>query len=341
MRGKIYMKKNIEFDLNSTISAAKSVEESESEKLLNTPIEELDFCVRTFNALKKNRLNKVGDIVKLTPEEFTRIKSFGSRSQNEVIDIFNQVYGIEYDNIRGFSLKASDNVEWMIKNIKERQSRIVDKEVLLSGYTAIKEKNDELSEKERIIDEEIKKLYSENMDSLQKGTQKYANNILNMSIDDLKFSARAYNVLWRSGITTVRDITNKDTEDLMRIRNCGKVVFKDIKEYLLELGLTFDEKNGFSIPVDESDDRLYCANMEKKYDEIHDIIEQETAQNKEIEERISKKKKLIEKYIALKEECYGLRQKRAELAEEEAKIDEQLAQLGLDDKVKTKKKVNG
>lgn len=339
------MKKNIEFDLNSTISAARSVEESESEKLLNTPIEELCDRIsgRTFNALKKNNLDKVGDIVKLTPEEFTRIKSFGSRSQNEVIDAFNQVYGIEYDSIRGFSLKkhASDDVEWMINNIKERQSRIVDKEVLLSGYTAIKEKNDELSEKERIIDEEIKKLYSKNMDSLQKGTQKYANNILNMSICDLKFSARAFNVLRRSGIRTVRDITNKDTEDLMRIRNCGKVVFKDIKEYLLELGLTYDEKNGFSIPVDESDDRFYCANMEKKYDEIHDIIEQETAQNKEIEERISKKKKLIEKYIALKEECYGLRQKRAELAEEEAKIDEQLAQLGLDDKVKTKKKVNG
>ncbi len=62
-------------------------EEDEVEaKLLNQPIEELDFSVRTFNCLKKEHINTVGDLVVKTEDELLDIRNFGKRSLEEVIE---------------------------------------------------------------------------------------------------------------------------------------------------------------------------------------------------------------------------------------------------------------
>ena len=50
--------------------------------------------------------------------------------------------------------------------------------------------------------------------------------MLDVSIDDLDFSVRAYNCLKRAGILTLRDLVDKTENDMMKIRNLGKKSLK-------------------------------------------------------------------------------------------------------------------
>ena len=43
--------------------------------------------------------------------------------------------------------------------------------------------------------------------------------VLEMSIDELELSVRSYNCLKRAGINTVEELTNKTSEDMMKVRN--------------------------------------------------------------------------------------------------------------------------
>jgi DNA-directed RNA polymerase subunit alpha len=56
------------------------------DSLLDRPIEELDFSVRTFNCLKKEGLHTLRSLVARTPEELLDIRNFGRRSLEEVMD---------------------------------------------------------------------------------------------------------------------------------------------------------------------------------------------------------------------------------------------------------------
>ena len=60
---------------------------------------------------------------------------------------------------------------------------------------------------------------------------------LEMSIDELELSVRSYNCLKRAGINTVEELTNKTSEDMMKVRNLGRKSLEDVLEKLKELGL--------------------------------------------------------------------------------------------------------
>ena len=61
---------------------------------------------------------------------------------------------------------------------------------------------------------------------------------LEMSIDELEFSVRAYNCLKRAGINTVEELTNKTSEDMMKVRNLGRKSLEEVLAKLSELGLS-------------------------------------------------------------------------------------------------------
>ena len=46
--------------------------------------------------------------------------------------------------------------------------------------------------------------------------------VLEMNIDELELSVRSYNCLKRAGINTVEELTNKTSEDMMKVRNLGR-----------------------------------------------------------------------------------------------------------------------
>jgi DNA-directed RNA polymerase subunit alpha len=64
---------------------------------------------------------------------------------------------------------------------------------------------------------------------------------LELSIDDLDFSVRAYNCLKRAGINTLQDLTNMTELEVMKIRNLGKKSLKEVLDKVRELGLELRE----------------------------------------------------------------------------------------------------
>jgi len=61
--------------------------------------------------------------------------------------------------------------------------------------------------------------------------------VMEMSIDELELSVRSYNCLKRAGINTVQELTNKTSEDMMKVRNLGRKSLEEVLGKLKELGL--------------------------------------------------------------------------------------------------------
>jgi len=68
-------------------AAAESVldERDEGSKWLDTAIEDVDFSVRTFNCLKKESIDTLGELIKHSEPELLAIRNFGKRSLDEVV----------------------------------------------------------------------------------------------------------------------------------------------------------------------------------------------------------------------------------------------------------------
>ena len=62
--------------------------------------------------------------------------------------------------------------------------------------------------------------------------------VLEMNIDELVLSVRSYNCLKRAGINTVEELTNKTSEDMMKVRNLGRKSLEEVLAKLKELGLS-------------------------------------------------------------------------------------------------------
>ena len=61
-------------------------EEEQKEKILETPIEELELSVRSFNCLKRSGISTVGDLTKKTENDMMKVKNLGKKSLEEVIE---------------------------------------------------------------------------------------------------------------------------------------------------------------------------------------------------------------------------------------------------------------
>ena len=68
--------------------------------------------------------------------------------------------------------------------------------------------------------------------------------VLEMSIDELELSVRSYNCLKRAGINTVEELTNKTSEDMMKVRNLGRKSLEEVLAKLKELGLQLNPSEG-------------------------------------------------------------------------------------------------
>ncbi len=63
----------------------------------------------------------------------------------------------------------------------------------------------------------------------------------NLTIEDLDLSVRSYNCLKRAGIANVQELTQKSEADMMKVRNLGKKSLKEVKDKLIEKGLSFKD----------------------------------------------------------------------------------------------------
>ena len=60
---------------------------------------------------------------------------------------------------------------------------------------------------------------------------------LDVSIDELELSVRSYNCLKRAGINTVKDLTSKTEDEMMKVRNLGRKSLDEVIEKLNSMGL--------------------------------------------------------------------------------------------------------
>lgn len=77
-------------------------EEEVRNKVLDTPIEDVEFSVRTFNCLKKENINTLGELIQRSENELLNIRNFGKRSLEEVLERLEQ---------HGLGLRASGGGE--------------------------------------------------------------------------------------------------------------------------------------------------------------------------------------------------------------------------------------
>ena len=64
--------------------------------------------------------------------------------------------------------------------------------------------------------------------------------VLDMNIDELELSVRAFNCLKRAGINTVAELCSKTSDDMMKVRNLGKKSLEEVLAKLKELGLSLN-----------------------------------------------------------------------------------------------------
>ena len=65
--------------------------------------------------------------------------------------------------------------------------------------------------------------------------------VLEMSIDELELSVRSFNCLKRAGINTVKELTNKTPDEMMKVRNLGRKSLEEVLAKLKELNLQLNQ----------------------------------------------------------------------------------------------------
>ena len=63
-----------------------------------------------------------------------------------------------------------------------------------------------------------------------------------MNLEDMDLSVRSYNCLKRAGIHTLEDIIQKTEDDMIKIRNLGRMNLEEIEHKLSEFGVCLMNK---------------------------------------------------------------------------------------------------
>lgn len=82
-------------EIAKTMSIMSQKELSKKDKLLETPIEELDLSVRSYNCLKRAGIHTVADIVNKTEQEMIKVRNLGKKSLEEVINKIHEL-GLDF-----------------------------------------------------------------------------------------------------------------------------------------------------------------------------------------------------------------------------------------------------
>ncbi len=77
---------------------------------------------------------------------------------------------------------------------------------------------------------------AKNLDVMKDRDEVVKEKVLEMTIEELDMSVRAFNCLKRAGINTVEDLINRSEEDMIKVRNLGKKSLEEVIQKLQSLG---------------------------------------------------------------------------------------------------------
>ncbi len=88
------------------------------------------------------------------------------------------------------------------------------------------------------------------------------NSIYSRPVRDLELSVRSENCLLRGGVHIIGELVSRTREDLLKIRNLGKISLREIEEKLAKFDLNLS--GDISSPIDD----IVETNEEKQKEEI-------------------------------------------------------------------------
>ena len=138
-----------------------------------------------------------------------------------------------------------ERVNLAVENTRVGQITDYDKLTLDVFTNGTLEPDEAVSLAAKVLSEHLKSFIdlSENAKTAEIMVEKEEDNkgkVLDMNIYELELSVRSYNCLKRAGINTVEELTNKTSEDMMKVRNLGRKSLEEVLAKLKELGLSLN-----------------------------------------------------------------------------------------------------
>lgn len=124
---------------------------------------------------------------------------------------------------------------WTNGSIKATNALSLASKFLIEHFAVIQNLNSEIEQRKYMMESE----------------EKVVDSKLEKKIEDLDLSVRSYNCLKRANINTVRELTQKTEEEMMKVRNLGRKSLKEVVQKLREIGL--DLKNSSTLFDDDDD----------------------------------------------------------------------------------------
>ena len=137
-----------------------------------------------------------------------------------------------------------ERVNMAVQNTRVGQDTDFDKLTLDIFTNGTIEPDEALSLAAKVLSEHLKGFInlSENAQKVEimvEQEEDETTKVLSMSIEDLELSVRSSNCLRRAGINTVEELCNKTSDDMMKVRNLGKMKFSlSLRKWAYILDLT-------------------------------------------------------------------------------------------------------
>ncbi len=216
-------KAHIQFEGSGVIKASDIVMEDPDVEIINQ-----DQIIATLSGGKESRFDM--DLI------ITRGRGYTSSDKNKKDDC--PIGSIAIDSI----YTPVDRVNMTVENTRVGQITDYDK-LTLDVYTNGTIAPDEaVSLAAKVLSEHLKLFINlsenaKNAEVMVERPDDEKEKVLEMSIDELELSVRSYNCLKRAGINTVEELTNKTSEDMMKVRNLGRKSLDEVLAKLKDLGL--------------------------------------------------------------------------------------------------------
>lgn len=216
-------KAHIQFEGSGVIKASDIVMEDPDVEIINQ-----DQIIATLSGGKESRFDM--DLI------ITRGRGYISSDKNKKDDC--PIGSIAVDSI----YTPVDRVNMTVENTRVGQITDYDK-LTLDVYTNGTIAPDEaVSLAAKVLSEHLRLFINlsenaKNAEVMVERPDDEKEKVLEMSIDELELYVRSYNCLKRAGINTVEELTNKTSEDMMKVRNLGRKSLDEVLAKLKELGL--------------------------------------------------------------------------------------------------------
>ena len=197
----------------------------------HAPIEILDLSVRAYNCLRRSGLMTVGQVLERTEEELLKLRNFGRKAYDEMRDrlIERRYIDGEADGLVIIPDYANPLFPPILDNVDE------DGEEDGEGMSALGKALRDAGDDDLLGADDEEEMGALDMSALIKKALREAHQS-GAPIEALDLSPRACNLLRRSGLTTVGQVLERTSEELLAIRNFGPKSYAELHGRLREYG---------------------------------------------------------------------------------------------------------